>query len=116
MNCTSCTAVCLRRTRRPKKPFQLSVSSTKRRELPTLSFLSLQFRQPYLDLRIILRPRAPLGQVDAILNSLSDSVGHLAVRAFPEHEGTRREKNSLEKWCPTRTLLGSFASLQALVR
>ena len=96
MNCTSCTVACLHRTRRPKKPLQLCVFSTKRKEPPTLSFLSLQFRQPYLDLRVVLRPRASLGQVDAILNSLSDAVGRLAVRVFPEHEGTGREKNPPE--------------------
>jgi hypothetical protein len=68
----------------------------KRIEPPTLSFLSLQFRQPYLDLRIVLRSRAPLGQVDVILNSRSDAMYHSAGRAFrstrdPDVEKFQRE-------------------------
>lgn len=63
MNYISCNAVCLRRTGTPAQPS----TSLGTRDTPTLSFLSLQFRQPNLDLRRGLRPRTSLGQVEVIL-------------------------------------------------
>lgn len=63
-------------------------SSTQSRKaesrVPTLSFLSLQFRQPYLDLRGVLRSRTSLGPVEAMLGQSFNASRSLSVRDFPE--------------------------------
>ena len=72
--------------KRPRKFVQLSSTQSREAEsrVPTLSFLSLQFRQPYLDLRGVLRSRTSLGPVEAILGQLFNASRSLPVRDFPE--------------------------------
>lgn len=81
MNYISCIVVCLHHTRRTRT--FVSCHSMESGEPPTLSFLSLQFRQPNLDLRIILRSVTSFRQFEAIFDLFSDVVGSLTERDVP---------------------------------